>query len=251
MWRKNFVFPRYQEEAVTDPPPGGGGDPPTDPPKGGDPPPGSTLSVDSLPEELRGLPEAEVKFHLQQMVAGLKTGNTRRKELEEEIAGLRKPAEIVKPAEPEKPLEEMILEDPEGAILSVLERTGLVDRFTRVEAQAGESVVLAVASSMGGTFEEHEEDVRKILKDTNVPRTKENVQGALEMVVGRKAIEKQQRDVRATANAILPTDDPPPDSSKLPELSGLEKEIQESSGMTPEEWHKNKAPLEGIKVATS
>ena len=70
-------------------------------------------------------------------------------------------------------------------------------------------------------------------------------------MIGRKTIEKQQRDTRAAANTTIPTDDPPPDGGKLPDLSGLEKEIQESSGMTPEEWHKNKAPLEGIKVATS
>jgi hypothetical protein len=249
MWRLLNGLPVFREKKEDDLGGGGDGDdPPEDPPKKDDPP---ALSVDVLPEELKGLPAAEIKFHLGQMVEGIKTGNAERKTLQEQVRTLQTPVKPKEDDKPDKPLEEMILEDPEKAILTVLQKTGLADRFSHVESAIGETAFHQVAAKIPG-FEEHEADVREILeKSTAVKITPEHVEGALDMVLGRKLRETQARDARAAANSDIPKDDPDKPKGDLPALSGLEKEIFDASGMSEEDWHKNKQTDFDIKVPTS
>ena len=121
-----------------------------------------------------------------------------------------------------------------------------------MEAQVGENAFSTVSSKVNN-FDEHEDDIRTVLRQSGVAATVENITGALHMVVGRKALEDQGRASRAAATPQIPVEDPPtPSKGKLPELSGLEKEIFDSSDMSREEWHRYKnAETFDIKVPTS
>ena len=116
---------------------GEGGEDPTEvasKPGGGGPSiPGLDRNV--LPEELRDLSEAEIKFHLNQMVSAVRGQNDKVSALRQELDEIRrgiseKPKE---PPRPEKPLEEEILEDPEAAVVRVLQKRGFIDRFSRMD----------------------------------------------------------------------------------------------------------------------
>ena len=209
------------------------------------------IPVDVLPEDLQGLPAGEIKFHLSRMVDGLRQNNEKTRDLEDQVRQLRAtPPPPAEPPKPVRPLEEMILDDPEAAIMEVMERRGLTTRFDRIESQAGESAFNIVASKVPG-FDEHEADVRKIITDSGVPATPEHITGALEMVIGRKALADKGRAGRAAASPDIPVEDPPKPVKDIT-LTGLEKEIQESSGMSPEEYTKYKDTQNfEIKVPTS
>lgn len=221
---------------------------------GGQPAKPMSISAEVLPEDLRGLPEAEIKFHLGRMVDGLRKNNETVRSLQEQLEQFKRaPKEEQKePPKPKKPLDEMILEDPEAAIMDVLEKAGLVDRFARVEKQVGDSVFSFVASKIPD-FDEYEDDVREILDKGNLPKTQENVLGALEMVIGRRILEEKARGSRKKQNTHIPKDDSETKKTKgkLPELHGLEKEIFSSSGMTREEWERHKKGGYDIEVPTS
>lgn len=248
-WKAIKKFSVYESD-----PPKEGEDPPEDPPGGGDPPkdPPETakISVDALPDDLKELPEAEIKFHLNQMVAGLRASSEKIGTLEKDLREAQIPAKKEEPKEPDKPLEEMILDDPEGAVMVVLERAGLVDRFSRLESQVGESAFTTVAAKVPN-FAEHEDTVRKILIESKVLSTPENIMGALHMAIGREALAAEEREVRKKLNTIIPKDTPPDDEAVLPKMIGLEKEIFDASGMTEKEWFENKAGGFDIKVPTS
>ncbi len=253
-WKAIKKFSVYEsdppKEGVDDPPkdPPGGGDPPKDPPK--DPPEPAKISVDILPDDLKELPEAEIKFHLGQMVAGLRASSEKIGTLEGELRDAKGPPKPKEPDKPDKPLEELILDDPEAAVMVVLERAGLVDRFDRLERDIGESAFTTVAAKVPG-FEEHEDAVRIILKESKVLSTPENIMGALQMAVGRKALEAEEREARKKLGTVIPKEPPDKDVVVHPKMSGLEKEIFDASGMTEDVWFENKAGGFDIKVPTS
>ena len=254
MWwkaiRKFSVYESDPPKSGDDPPedPPGGGDPPKDPPK--DPPEPVKISADILPEDLKGLPEAEIKFHLTQMVSALSASSEKIGTLERELRAVQAPPKKEEPKEPDKPLEEMILEDPEAAVMVVLERAGLVDRFSRLESQVGESAFTIIAAKVPN-FAEYEDSVRAILKESKVLSTPENIMGALQMSIGRKALENEEREARKKLNTVIPKDTPPEDPTDHPAMTALEKEIFGASDMTEDEWFKNKAGGFDIKVPTS
>jgi len=227
------------------------GDDPAD--GGGDPAPAvSGISREALPEELRNLPEAEVKFHLNQMVSGFRNQHSQVGKLREELEELRRRSyqEEAKPKEPDRPLEEEILDDPENAVMRVLEKRGLVQRFNRLEQDVGESAISMVASQIPD-FKEYEGEVREILKQTGVPMTVDAIHGALQMAIGRKYLSDGGRERRKQHKVDSPKPEAPKKTSKYGELSGLEAEIFQSSGMSREEWEKNKNPDFDIEVPTS
>jgi len=220
-------------------------------PEGGDPPiPGIDRNV--LPEDLRNLPEAEIKFHLNQMVSGFRNQHSQVETLKQELDRLS--SEVAKapkePPKPIRPLEEEILDDPESAIMRVLENKGYIQRFNRIEEDAGESSYALVASKIPG-FDEYEKDVREIIKASGVPKTVAHIMGALEMAVGRRTLTEKTRETRKAHSPSVPKEDLSVKKSKLPELIGLEKEIFESSGMSREEWNKHKNSDFNIEVPTS
>jgi hypothetical protein len=231
------------EPDPTEPDPTLGGDPPKPEP--------ARISADVLPEELKGLPEAEVKFHLTQLVSGLGNQQQQMQALKDELADLKtNPPAPAEPQEPERPLEEMILEDPEKAVMSVLEKTGLAGRFSRVEEQASESA-FTIVFGRNPELSEYEQDVRHMMRESGVPGTVQNITGALQMVVGQKAMEGKGKDMRKAVKPDIPKDEPPKPKDKLPDLTGLEKEIFDSSGMTREEWDKNKSGDFQVEVPLS
>lgn len=248
-WKAIKRFSVYESD-----PPKSDDDPPEDPPEGGDPPkdpPEPTkVSADILPDDLKGLPEAEIKFHLNQMVSGLRTSSEKIGTLEKELREVQAPVKKEEKKEPDKSLEEMILDDPEGAVMVVLERAGLVDRFSRLESQVGESAFTVIAAKVPN-FTEHEDAVRTILKDSKVLSTPENIMGALQMAIGRKALETEEREARKKLNTVIPKEPPDKDTVVHPTMTGLEKEIFGASGMTEKEWFENKAGGFDIKVPTS
>lgn len=238
-----YETPEEPDEELDDPIPEGGG--------GGEPTPIPGIDRTVLPEELRDLPEAEIKFHLGQMVSSLRRRNEDFNSLKDQLDELKrstqKPAE---PPKPDKPLEELILEDPEAAIETVLQKRGYVSRFSQLEDQVGESAFNVVASRVPG-FSEYEEEVRKIIKDANAPKTVNHIMGALEMAVGRRTLVDKTREARKPHTPSIPKESAPKKSSKLPELQGLEREIFEASGMSRDDWEKHKNSDFEIEVPTS
>lgn len=158
------------------------------------------LPVDVLPEQLRGRPAAEVKVILQSAFSSLGKANQQMEEMRRQLAEMKNTQPQPQPdPKKDKPLEELILEDPESAILSVLERKGLANRFDGVEKQTG-SLTLQVVGSQLDDFGEVKDDVVSILEATKVPMTEDNIRGAYTMVMGRRAIEERQNARLAAMN---------------------------------------------------
>ncbi len=89
-------------------------------------------------------------------------------------------------------------------------------------------------------FDEHEDAVRKLLKDGKLALTKTNIMGAYTMVLGEELLKEKAREVRAKGGSIPPSNAPPPDPDEKDEtLSALETEIMTAHGITdPKEWIK-------------
>lgn len=207
------------------------------------------ISPDILPKELQGRSEAEIKFVLANMVSSLQKQNQRIKELEGKGGT---PAEEKPKAEekPVKPLEERILEDPEGVIDEVVrKRYGSV--IQSLESGVGSSVLSAVRSEVDD-FKEHEDDVLDLLTEAGLPKTRENLLGAYTQVVGMKTLEERrqqkQQNIGIESGGGRPADE---DKSK-PKLTELEDEIRIAHGMSVEDWHKYRSDevVSSIRVPT-
>lgn len=258
MFRRWMHYPLL-EEAGEGGDGGGGGDPPKDPPKdpppeGGDPP-ATTISLETLPEELRNRPEAEVKFLLEHMVTSLGTRNDQVDELKDQIAELRGAVGAQPPKDPdpddEKPLEELILEDAGKAIERYLISKGYIGALGDLSERVGEAEFSMVAGSVDD-FAEHEEPIRKLLKDGNIPATKQNIMGAYKISLGEAVLAERARDARANLGGIPPTPPTPPEGGDPdPEVTGLEKEIMLGHGITdPKEWIKYRDNPPELKLPT-
>ena len=237
---------------------GGGGDPPTDPPTDppkdppSDPP---SIPLDVIPEELRGKSEAEMKYLLSHMADSTATGATQIRALQDQLTGLQEQISSPPPAEPdpddELSDEELISSNPEKAVLRIMERTGIVDRFTRVETEVVDTVVNQVARDFDD-FQEHQDQIEAVLKQTGVPRTRNNVIGAYTMALGLAQIKKRE-EAKKTQSSLDPTPPKGSDEADDPKvLTGLAADIFDSSGMSREEWDKLSGDEEelGIKVPT-
>jgi hypothetical protein len=225
--------------------------------EGGDPPPPPrTIALDVLPEELRDMSENEIKFFLSKTLSGVKDTNERNRELSARLEALeqtvRTPAR--EPAAPDphegKTLNELILEDPEAAIERVAIAKGWIRGMQEVGTQAGEALFDTLARKIDG-FEDHEDDVRKLLRETNAPINKDTVARAFEMVVGRKAIEEKSRSRRAAAQDPAPKPTGGAPKKELPPENDLERQIREAAGKSREQWEALKNEEFEIKVPLS
>lgn len=228
-----------------DPPEGGGGDPPKE----------LSIPLSALPEEFKDKSVPEIQFMIGRMTGALQNQGERNRSLEQELAGLK--ATPPPPPEPDpnegKTTQEIFDEDAEAGILHVLKKTGMVDRFNNVVGNVGEMVVDQVAGSIDG-FAPYTEDVKEILKSSGVVGdavTRDKVVGAYAMAVGTRQLEAEAKKKREMGNPEIPTGDPPEKTDDLPELSGLEKEIFESSGMDRERYELMKRDDIQVKVPTS
>lgn len=194
------------------------------------------LSVDILPETLRGKPASEVKFILQNMVNATKQTAS----LVEENRKLKSQIESRPKDEPaetkdQRPLEELILEDPEAAVAAIVEKRFGKDISTLRDGY-GESMFHAVRAEIPD-FREHEDTVRDILRESGSPNSKENIMGAYLMAVGQTTIEekrrrKQEQDNLETSGAGKQGEE---EDSK-PQLTQLESEIARGLGLTDSEY---------------
>jgi hypothetical protein len=239
-----------------DPPPAG--DPPADPPKEGDPPPAEpgTISLEALPEDLRNRPEAEVKFLLEHMINTLGSRNNEVENLQTQISELRGAVSVQPPAEPDpddnKPLEELILEDPAKAIDRHLASRGYVSAVGDLSDRVGEAEFSMVAGQVED-FADHEAQIRQLLKDGKLPATRQNIMGAYTMALGTKVLETRARDVRGTSGTIPPSNAPPPDPAvDTPVMSELENEVARAQGMSAEEFtkYRDSVGLDELKLPT-
>lgn len=255
MFRRWMHYPLLEGEGDG----GGGGDPPEDPPAGdpppeGDPPP-TTISLESLPEELRDRPEAEIKFLLEHMATSLGTRTTQISELKDELAELRGAVSAQPPADPdpddEKPLEELILEDSGKAIERYLISKGYIGAMGELSERVGEAEYSMVAGKVDD-FDAHEEKIRKLLKEGKIPATRLNIMGAYTMSLGEAVLAERARDVRSNSGGIPPTPPAPPEGEE-PEskLSSLEREIMLGHGYTDEaDWIKYRDNPPELKLPT-
>jgi len=244
-------------------PPGEGGDPgktPADPPKKGDPPkpadPPKTISVDVLPAELRDRPEAEQKFILEHMVQSISKQNRTVDELKTQLAEMKGRVEATppKPAAPDphegKTLTELMLEDADTALDRYMEKKGYVKAFDTLSGRVNSTEFQLVRAEIDD-FEEYEEDVVLILKESGLPATRDNVKGAYTMAVGAKTLAEKKAGKRGGGGTIPPTPPPAPgggDNGEVKWKSSLEQEIAAAHGVSdPKDWYEH-APDKPMKL---
>lgn len=209
---------------------------------------GDRLPRNVLPEDLRDRPENEVRFLLNRMAEGVRSKNEEVSELREQLAELRGRVEGSEarrePQEPdpydEMSDEELMIENPDQAVLRILRRNGLIEEFDNVQSRLDETEFTLVASKIDD-FSEYEEDVREILKESGARPTRKNILGAYTMAVGQRALAERQKRARKSASMEESKPEEKEGKSSLPELTGLERDIFESSGMTREEWEEYRA----------
>jgi hypothetical protein len=200
--------------------------------EGGGEEPSTGLTPDVLPEFLRGRSAEEIKAAIHQAFQGSQIANKELKELRRDLESLRGEKKPEAPAEPEKPLEELLYENPEEAIDRVI-RKRYGDRFESLEGRVG-STVFATVKSEFDDFDEHEEEVKELISSSGAQPTRENILGAYQMVVGRKALEARQQAKRKSVNPERPKRKP--ETPAGPKLSDLEREIARGMGMTDEDY---------------
>lgn len=239
-------FRRRQEEAGEGGDPGAGGV--------GDPPAPKTISLDVLPDELKDLSEAELKFTLSHMSSGLTRKNSENQELRDRLARLEgkvdKPEVTAPDPHAGKTLAELIIEDPEAAIEKVALKRGWIHNMTEVSGKADDALFEVIAAKIPD-FEQHEDQVRQILKNSGAPVNRETIMGAYTMAVGTHTLQEKAKSRRKAENSEKPAPaklDMPKDS---PAETALEKEIREAHGMTPEKWAKHKEGSFEIKLPVS
>lgn len=254
-----------------DPGKGGGEPPKKDPPKsggdkggdGGDPSgdePRKAVSLDVLPEALRDRSEAEQKFLLESMVQSLGKRNREVEQLKEKLANLEGRVSATPPKDPEpdphegKTITELMLEDSEAALDKYMESRGYVKAFDGLAGRVASTEYEMVKSTIDD-FDEYEEDIQAILKEGDLPPTRENVRGAYTMAVGARTLAEKQARHRGTGGSLPPSPPEPPEGGDDDEVkwkSDLEKEIAHAHGVTdPKEWQANSydKPME-LKLPT-
>ncbi len=211
-----------------------------------------TLPLEVLPEEWREKSDAEIKVLLSQMSAAVVSANDRNRELEERLRNLEiqafKQKEPEPPPEPDKPLEELIIENTEQALDLYLRKKGLISRFEKVESDVGEAVFRAVGREIDD-FKEHEAEVRDLLRRSGAPITEQNILGAYTMVVGQKTLAERARRQREAVSREPAREEPL--TPRKVELTSLEWEIAQGLGFkTPEEYIKARSEEYYVEVPT-
>lgn len=230
--------------AGTPPAPVGGATPaaPAATPAPGAPGPAPrVIPEDVLPEQLRGRTPQEIRFILGQMATSVATQTQRIKDLEaaqaRPLPGIAAPVAAPGSGDgrPAKPIEERILEEPKEVILEVV-RELIGPTAARLETGL-EEVTESLSARDYDDWSEVKDDVYALLREAGAPKTKANIEMAYDTVIGRRARVARRLAVAAANNPDIPHGDAPP-VRQAPELTGLEKEIFESSGMTREQWDK-------------
>lgn len=215
------------------------------------PAPTPSIPVEVLPEALRGKSEAEIRFTLNNLVEAVTSSNQRTRELEERLREFsqKEPEPTPRPATPAKPLEEWILEDPEAALEHWANQRfgGALNQLKEVENRVGDAEFSSVARELDD-FSEFEEDVRSILKESKVPKTRQNIIGAYTLAVGRRAIEERKRGARKGATMETATPEPPKPSEPSYKKDNLSEEIRLAMGMSEKEYYETYAGSQEVEI---
>jgi len=204
---------------------------------------GSVLPIDALPEQLRGLPLNQIKYLLTNMVSATQNTAKENRELKQKLEELSKSSPKGKTSrrEPdeegddsdEKPLEELILENPEEAISRVIEKRFGKD-ISQFREGFGESVMHSVRAEIPD-FREHEDAVREILVESRTPMTRENVMGAYLMALGQQQF-TSRRQAMLEAEKMEKGRSDADDTKPKRTLSSLQKEVARGLGMSEDEY---------------
>jgi len=222
-----------------------------DPSQGGGAPVRSAVPEDALPEFLRGRSPDEVRQAISQAFDGAKEANTELRNLKGELDQIKQHLNQPKAEEPDpkddKPLDELLYENPEEAIDRVV-RKRYGHRFAGLEDQVGTTVLATLRNELPD-FAEVEDDVDDLLKRSGAPRTRANIVGAYKMALGERAMAERAQASRKAAAPERPK--PPKDEGKKkPKISSLESEIAERLGLTKEEYIDSRDNPMDIKVPT-
>lgn len=215
------------------------------------------LPLDVLPKELQGRSPQEVRFILNNMVSGFKTQRTELENLKQRLkelddaggagtsgasAGGKKQE---KAKESEKPLEELILEAPEDAILAVVRKHFGAD-LQRIESGVSTAMLNSIRSEIDD-FKDYEETVTEIIQTNKLPATRENLIGAYTMAVGMKALEDRRQQKQAAMN--MDKSQGAPNEQQVKEPEGLEREVMLAHGIEDAKvWNKYKSGEFEIRV---
>jgi hypothetical protein len=222
---------------------------------GSQPAPASTgLSLDVIPESLRGLPAEQIRLALNQMVTGLPR-------LDAEIRRLREETDRLKTApapQPERssepdpdadtPLEELILKDPAKALDRWAERKfgTQLSRLDNIDKRVASTELATVAREIDD-FEEYREEVEALLRDSGAPATKDHILGAYTLAVGKRTLEERSRRGRSELNSEVPNNQPAPEEKKY-NKTPLSEEIRQSLRMSEEAYYDTFASKDNFQI---
>lgn len=219
----------------------------------------ATIPADALPEVLRGRQPAEIKMILEHTVSAVRQAADENRRLREELETARRGGSGPTPsgdkgdAKPKKPLEELILEDPEAAIAMVVEKR-FGKSFTELESGVGEAVFDSLRSREP-SFADYEDEVREALRRGGLPAKREHIMGAFLMAAGQRALQQNRQkkgsEGKATASAgqSRSKEDKP---DKGPKLTDLDREVAREMRMSEDKYLEAKKKAEtgelGLRV---
>jgi hypothetical protein len=217
-----------------------------DPGQGSGPPEVRGVPEDALPEFLRGRSPDEVRRAIDEAFQGARTANSELRNLKSEMDEIKSNLgkKDKEPEQPEKPLDELLYENPEEAIARVIQKR-YGSRFAGLEEQVGSTVFATVRNELPD-FDDYEDDVRSLLAESRAPATRANIVGAYKMVLGDRAMQQRAQASRRAANPEKPKPKPP--ESKKAKLSDLEKDIAKGLGVSEEKYLENRDKPMNVRV---
>lgn len=199
------------------------------------------IPAEALPEQLRGRQPSEIKLILDHTVAAVQRAADENRRLKEELdtsrsRGISTPTGTGGEEKPTKPLEELILENPEEAIDQVIQKR-YGRRLAELDSNVGEAVYDSLRNREPG-FAEYEDEVREALRRGNLPAKRDHIVGAFLMAAGRKALEekRQKNDpgkATASAGGSRTRDEKP---EKQDKLTDLDREVAREMRMSEEKY---------------
>lgn len=189
----------------------------------------NALPVELLPPEMRNMSQEQIR----QALAAVPTLVKRAKDLAAENETLKKQTTPTpEPKAKQKDLNQLIYEDPEGAVDQVLQ-SKYGQRFQRLEQQANDTAFI-LAERQYPEISEYRTEIESILEATGVEPTVENITGALAMAVGQKTI-ADRRAAAVAADNIEPSAGGSGDERK-PKVDKIEEEFARMMGFSNERY---------------
>ncbi len=202
--------------------------------KAPEPPTPVLVPEDVLPEQLRGKSPEEVREALNkafQSTDQLNVLTQRLANLEGRIAAPAPTPTPANPPAPEKPLSELIYEDPEAAIRNTVAKM-LGTQINNVNSFMEDTASTLVRQELTD-FDQYKDRVDSILNATKAPRTKENLRGAYMMARGEASLDAERRAAAKRIATPEPTvNGNDPKRAKEPKISDLESQVMRQMGIT-------------------